>query len=664
MISYTKTPLKYAPSNNPVVFSISGDNSNLILFKLSLVEESTLGVVYTGNIFPTPLNPNVASINLNNQLSSLVRPQVDNTDVLVVGKTRPIVGYRLDTTEYAASAGTIYALTTAATSSDFFYAFDAALDIFNYTKRFTGDTYVMKSGSTDHKFLTLQPQNKIVNDYSFEQLYFLQENLDGVKVRYDVGGNTFRETFSGDQSTAYVLVPEVPENRAIGYITITGTCQAYDNIGISANTQVLGAYTASSSSFTTTQLATNIGAAISGNSYGYTVSTSANTIAILAPVGLGASGNTIDLHTALTKKTVVSYTVTGATTGDESSVLISGYTAPLLGDFTTVNVIDAPIYNSNLNICTYMALSADTIDISAFTNNLVAELNTNPYGFQAVSWGTYFIITAPSGSTTVFDGTLVQADFQTLAITITEYFAGGIMGSGVQYYYNTVIPNTVTEFTGGTDMIPAVTGLTNERMIRLATSPKKLERNGITGFTHNGIYTIQLEDLNQTPISETRKYVYNDVECNLEYMNVCFTNSMGGIDSYQFVNPQVSVGVTNLSIKKSNMNLDAPERSEYITSGVYNTNDEIYKSTTKSTIKVWTKSLTDAEANWLTELINSKNIWIELSDEVLVPIQLSKTNYPIQKNKYMKEINMFNFEFTLSDNYLSALAVNGIVVNE
>lgn len=664
MISFSKTPLKYAPAGNPVVFSLSGSSSDLILFKLSLIEESTLGTVYTGNIFPTPLNPNQASINLNNQLSSLVRPEVDNTDELVIGKTRPIIGYKLAATEYAASAGTIYALSTAATESDFFYAFDANLDIFNYTKRFTGDTYVMKSGSTEHKFLSLQPQNKLVNDYSFEQLYFLNDALDGVKIKYDVNGNVYRQTYSGDASTVYVLVPEVPENRAIGYITITGTCQAYDNIGISANTTSLGSYTATTSAYTTTQLATNIAAAISGNSYGYTVTPNTNIIQIQAPVGLGASGNSIDLHTALNKKTIISYTVTGTTTGDESSVLISGYTAPLLGDFTTVNVINAPIYNSNLNLCTYMALTADTIDISAFTNNLVADINTNPYGFQAVSWGTYFIITAPSGSTTVFDGTLVQADFQTLAITITEYFAGGIMGSGVDYRYNTVIPNTVTEFSGGTDVVPAVSGLTFNRMIRLQTSPKKLERNGITGFTDNGVYTIQVEDLNQNPLSEERKYIYKDVDCNLEYMNVCFTNSLGGIDSVQLVNPQVSVAVTNLSIKKSNMNLEADGRSEYITSGVYNTNDEIYKSTTKSTIKAWTKSLTDDDANWLTELINSKNIWIELSDEVLVPIQLSKSTYPIQKNKYVKEINMFNFEFTLSDNYLSALAQAGIVINE
>ncbi len=398
MISITKSPLIYSPVNSPIVFTLSGSTSDLLLFRIELVESSTLTPIYVGNVYPTPVNPSVASVNLSNQLSSLVKPDIDNKSTLVTGKTKNIIGFKLLATEYGVSGGTLTSLGTTYTGGTY-YAFEGDLDNFNYSTRYTGSTYLINSGSTGH-FLTLQPDYKEVNDYSTEQLYFLQSGYTGLTVSVQVGSSTFNNSFS-------------------------------------------------------------------------------------------TSGNT---------------------------------------------------------------------------------------------------------------------------------------------------------------------------MFRIQTSPKVLKSNGITGFTNNIPYSVKIKNNGGTTISEVKNYLYTEDECNLDYVNIAFTNSLGGIDTYQFINPQESLNVTKLNVTKNNINLDGS--SIYSTGGVYNVSDETYHTQTKSSIKVYTKSLTDNESDWLSELVKSKNIYIELADGNLVPVQLTTTNYSIQKKKYTTELNQYQFDFSFSDNFLPAMSTAGIIINK
>lgn len=656
MISLTKTPLKFSPAGNPIVFTVSGSSSNLLLFKAEVLETTTLTSVYTGNIFPTPVNPSQASVNLSNQLSSLVSPEPDNTSTLILGKSRPIIAYKLKTTEYGTSGGTLTALGTANTSNTF-YAFDSELDIFNYTKRFTGNTYVTMTGNTA-KFLTLQPDNKAVNDYSFEQLYFIQSGMSAVTLSVTVNGNLNIQHITG--TNPYVKTPAIPETRSKGFLAITGSCAAGDNLGVYTNGNLLGAYTASTSGLTTSQLATNLASALSSNVSGYTISTTGNTIGIQAPAGLGSSGNSISLSAHVITTATTASTVTSET---KAEVTIAGYTSvpDPYSDYTTVYLYEPP---SSTYIELYHGIVFHDTTLNGFTAALVTELNINAYGYTAIQNASdSFIITARSGLGASMNGYPAYMYFDSTTELFVSYFGGGITnttsGTTTNHF---VIPNKITGFTGGINVTAEVTGYTLNDMLRIQTSPKQLKANSITGFTNGGTYSIKLKDDFGNVLTETKNYVYQDTDCNLEYVNIAFTNSIGGIDSYQFINPQQSLVITKLKVKKDNLNLDSS--TPYLTNGIYNESDKTYHTSSKTNFKVYTKTLSDSESNWLTELVNSKNIWLELTDGNLLPIQLETSSYTIQKKKYTREdVNQYQFEFSLSDNYLPALANAGIVIN-
>lgn len=544
MISILKTPLQYTPAYNPIVFSFSG-SPETVLFKISLLESETDTTIFTGNIYPTPLNPTVANINLTKQLSSLVFPDIDNTIDVAITKPNNIIGYKLNVVDYGiTSGGTLNKLTTGYTTNTF-YCYDGKMDIQNFTS--TTSVNVINEGHSAN-FLTLQPNHKSVNDYSTEQLYFLQDGYDSLGLNIVVGTGNHNQFITLSGST-----PAIPEIKAVATVTVTQT----------------------------------------------PITTSGTTIEVIEPL-----------------RTVILYS----------------------------------------GIVTY------TGGINGYISNLVTYINSNTYGYVATQTSTSsYTITAPSGMGSSINTKPVYTYFYTTS--------GGVSGTYI--------------FGGGINDKPAFTGDLS-KMNRINCSPTALINAGITGLTIGTEYSIFVKDIRDTSktengffdiildsdgnivgtlLSEKRYFKYEDVSCNLELVNILFTNSQGGVDSIQMVNPQQSINVSKLSIKKNNINLDSD--NVYQTNGVYNTNDLTYDTTSKSSFKVWTKTLTDEQANWLVELVNSKNIYVVLNTGELVPVQMKTTSFNPVKFKYKPmEAQIYQFEFTLSDNFLPMLSQgSSIIIN-
>lgn len=656
----------FSPAGNPVIFNFSGSSTGLVFFKTQVVELKTLGTIYLGNTFPTPVNPTIASINLSSQLSSVVRSNVDNKDVLILEKPQNIVGYKVLVTEWGLSGGTgdtMTALSPAYTGSTN-YAFEAELDVFSFNSKFTGSTYVANSATTTTaKFLTNQPDFKPVNAYSFEQLYLLQDENPSLKLEYTIGNNTYQSTFTGT-NIQFLLSAATPEVRAKAYLALTGFGAAYDNIAISADTgggggaNRLGYYVSNWSGNTPANMAGGLATSCFLNSFGYTFNYTMgnNWMEILAPVGLGAAGNSITLTA---NRYATGYTTTVITAETRAIAIVSGYTWQPDTTHFTIKTNDL----SNFITLVDGNVSNPAATTSAYTDIIVSSGNSNTFGysFARVS-NDAFSVTYRAGFGDTANGLPVYIYNQNNESQIGYYASGVTLGTALVTYSSATLPYSITGFTGGRTATPNVYYNSMERMVRINTSPKKLLLSGYTGFTIGQPYSVRVKNASGITMTEDRNYVYQDTDCNLNYVNVVFTNSFGGADSYQFVEPQESVVSNKLSVKKNSINVAAS--NIYITDGVYNPSDVTYKNTTKSNIKVYTKPLTDAESAWLVELVNSKNIYIELTDGNMVPVQLVNTNYNVQKNKYIREANQYQFEFSFSDNYLPALGGGKIIINQ
>lgn len=654
-----KQPQKYTSANNPIILGFSGQSSDTLYFATKIIEASTGGIVYQGNAFVTPIS-DVAHINLSNPVSALVRSHVDNDSIIITGKTRPIVAYNVDATEWSSSGG---ALTQGASySAGTFYSIEANLDIQNYTNRFTGNTYVVSSGNSDSKFLTLQPDYKQVNDYSTEQLYFLWDDQGPFKMNVDLDGNITQIIYSGDSNRPTIISPAVPETRAWASITISGDGEYPfvnygDNIEFSIDGNYVGYYSANTIGGSLSQYAANIGVYVFGSQpSGFTaympVSTG-NTFYVLAPPGYGSSGNNFTLTSGL-HSTGYTYNVSS---GTNATLTVGGWTnVPESGLTAELFVSSIPELGlTNVSLLTYLSDGSIT-DITAYTSTLLAMFNDeNPYGFIAtpVDYQS-FMVTAPFINP-AYNGEVIEyyggGDY-----TYGEFSGGELTYSGTADHNYYLIGHTIDySFQGGQDATPEITGATVDRLIRLQTSNKKL---GLTP-TQGQQYSVWISDMYEVPLSEVRTYVYNEPECSLEYMNVIFTNSMGGVDSIQLIQPQDSITSSKQTIQKNNINMasDTP----YLTNGVYNASEETINVNSKYQVKAWTQNLSDAECNWLNELIMSKNIYVELTSGELIPVQLQTSTYNNQRLKYNKAGNQFQFTFEFSNGFIPALGLDSIV---
>ncbi len=189
-------------------------------------------------------------------------------------------------------------------------------------------------------------------------------------------------------------------------------------------------------------------------------------------------------------------------------------------------------------------------------------------------------------------------------------------------------------------------------MFRLNISPKALQLSMGANFTGIAYYTVTLME-GQTLRSEAKTFIYGQRDCSMEYLNFLWVNNLGGLDSYQFLNPQETVSVADkFSIKKNIYGISDGKYSD-ISGGVYNASDVIINNTPTGTVAVITSPLSDQESYWLATLVESKQVFLELPNYQLIPVTLNNSSYLIPRNKYTKgQLNYSSFEFTLADGVL------------
>jgi hypothetical protein len=510
----TKTPLNYSPAGNPVVFGFLSSTTDLRVYTVDLLDNNTNATIFTGKAYPTPNNPDFAYINLSNQLSSVVKQDVDNNNTLLIGKTEPIIKYKVFAQDFGidVATGQLYAISAGITSGTY-NAYESKLNTLYYSKKLTNNSFLMYSGdNATQRFLTFKPNPIKVNQYSSEQLYFIKSGQTSMKV-----------------------------------------------------------------------------------SYAYTTSTGETLVQYTVPLTGG--------------------TIAGAV---RATALPGGMAFPASPSTQVVKVtVDDPVYGL---ITLYNGTLPGTITThTQWTTAVATAINTNTYGYTAAYVAnTVVSITAPLAYGSLING----RDALILYVGASGYqssFSGGI--GGVTYF----------------------------DMYRFQVSPKKLQLSGST-IPVGTTYSVYLADGSGVKISETRQYIVEDVDCNLDYVNLFFTNQVGGIDTIQMINPRLNYGNTKSIIKRTSLDVTATD--VYVTNGIYNPEKQIYANTLNSTVALYTKPLNDIESEWLIELINSQNVWIELSNGELLPVVLTTNDYQLKKQKYTRnELIQYEIVMELPGNF-------------
>lgn len=200
------------------------------------------------------------------------------------------------------------------------------------------------------------------------------------------------------------------------------------------------------------------------------------------------------------------------------------------------------------------------------------------------------------------------------------------------------------------------TGLDTYNLWRINCSPSYLKSHvpGID-FSNLGHYTVRLADPAFFSKSETRTFVYRPLDCGLTPVNIYWENKFGCIDTYQFVNPEMNQNSNRSMFVRNPYRMNEvgeyANYSKFSNYSVFNVIDQILDATPETTMKVWTKSMSDAECKWMSSLFLSRNYWIKAEGQLYVPLLLQDTNWNMQINRFLREPNVKSLTFKFRDEY-------------
>lgn len=181
--------------------------------------------------------------------------------------------------------------------------------------------------------------------------------------------------------------------------------------------------------------------------------------------------------------------------------------------------------------------------------------------------------------------------------------------------------------------------------------PKALKQAAVSiNFDNVSYFDVKLVDDLNNDLSIQRRYYYDNIPCHLTPLNVIFVNQFGVLDTVQFYNPINSLSVSRQTMKRNPYVNTAGTPSDY-NDHIFNVIDEILTTNPKQQTKVSTGILDDRTLTWLSNILISEQIVLQVHQDLYIPILLSDNNYEIIEQKYQTEPNVKQFTFTLSEGF-------------
>ena len=260
--------------------------------------------------------------------------------------------------------------------------------------------------------------------------------------------------------------------------------------------------------------------------------------------------------------------------------------------------------------------------VMAFAGNLeqleLADWSLDTY----FRFGNTFTFVLPLTTPTAF--TVYQGGSNFLAINGTKYVAAGFDSwlASARVNYKSVNYDFA--------LSPSLSGTTDYNIQRFACGPANLSGtiSALSGAVEGDSYTVRFVS-NSSSQSPPTTFTFGPCQ-RFDSIPVHFVNKYGGIDSYTF---------TMKNRKRANIQRE-----------VFGYNSDVYATTTYN--KVWAGSfdyvyalnsdwLTDAESEWLIEMVRSGYVWLELGGQLVeAVVNANQYQFVTRRNDRLTQLQL------------------------
>lgn len=175
MISFKRVPQTYTPANNPIIFQIESDNTNIQFFIVQVLDDLNNKLANL-KLYTTPNYRTGSYTDLSSILANTVNYELLRSLNLLEPTPNVSQDYKLVVTEKLYSAnGIIDGITKA---SPLFYVWNGQIDKISFNK-FSYYDYLYNTATNTSKFLTNKPKVSAIYRDSTEYLYFLNDSIAG-----------------------------------------------------------------------------------------------------------------------------------------------------------------------------------------------------------------------------------------------------------------------------------------------------------------------------------------------------------------------------------------------------------------------------------------------------------------------------------------------------
>lgn len=212
--------------------------------------------------------------------------------------------------------------------------------------------------------------------------------------------------------------------------------------------------------------------------------------------------------------------------------------------------------------------------------------------------------------------------------------------------YSTLAKAVVKTYTAtGSTTYDEVVSVGANKLHRLNISPKHLKTSLNIDFDGVVRYEVYLIDSSNQALTEIKTFQCINLPCNNEPANLLWINNVGGLDSFTFINPKETK-----SIKRSSFKTNRYKDFSIASIGVINQIEKTYNVSQTSEYTLTTPILNDWEFVYLTDMLSSEQVFVELTDGTLYPIVLKTTSAEVKRKKYSTTVPRLTITYEAESN--------------